>query len=106
MSVARIKRNDEVVAISGAFAGQRGKVLKVDLRRGRALVEGLNVVKKTMRRSQEYPEGAIIEREAPIALSKLMPYDAQSRKGVRISRVRDGERTVRKARGSDHVLDQ
>ena len=104
MSVARIKHNDIVFAKSGASAGQHGKVLRVDRLKQRAWVEGLNMAKKTVRRSQDYPEGAIIEREAPIALSNLMPYDEKTKRGVRIERVRNGDQTERRAKGSGHVL--
>ena len=67
-----VKRDDEVVVISGAHAGKRGKVLEV--RRGdrRAIVEGVNVVKKHVRKSEDSPQGGIVEREASLHISKLM----------------------------------
>lgn len=104
MSIARIKRGDTVIGISGANAGQQGKVLKIDHRRGRVLVEGLNIVKKTIKRSNDYPEGGIVEREAPIAISNLMPYDEKAKKGVRIERFRDGDQVERRSRKSGNVL--
>lgn len=66
-----IHKGDAVVAIAGAEKGRRGKVLSVIPEKGRALVEGLNMVKKHMRKSQEQPQGAIVEREAPMAISNL-----------------------------------
>ena len=73
-----IKRDDIVVAISGEDAVQNksGKVLKVDPVRGRAIVEGFNLVKKTMRKSQDNPQGGIIEKEASIDVSNLKRYQA------------------------------
>ena len=105
MSINRIKKGDEVVAISGVNAGKTGKVLFVDSEQGRAIVEGINVKKKTVRRSQDNPQGGITDREAPIALSNLMPYDPEAKKGVRISRAKDGEKPVRKSKASSHVFD-
>jgi|LFRM01.2.fsa_nt_gb large subunit ribosomal protein L24 len=105
MSIARIKKNDLVIANAGEYKGQTGRVLLVDPAAGKAVVEGLNIVKRAVRRSQEKPEGGYHEFEAPIRLSNLMPYDPDKKKGVRISRVREGGKSVRKAKGTGRVLD-
>ncbi len=79
----RVKRGDEVVVISGSHKGQRGKVLEIQLNKDRVLVEGVNLVKKHQRKTQENPEGAIIEKEAPIHYSNVMAssrYDARTTK--------------------------
>lgn len=72
-SKIRIKRGDVVKAITGedAGAGKTGKVLFVDRERQRAIVEGFNLVKKHMRKTQDNPEGGIVEIEAPIHISNL-----------------------------------
>jgi large subunit ribosomal protein L24 len=98
MSLQRIKTNDTVIVISGDEAGKTGTVKKVDLRKGRAIVEGLNLVKKCIRRSEQFPEGKIHEIEAPIALSNLMPYDAKTKKGARVHAATDGDKKVREAK--------
>lgn len=68
----RIKKDDMVLVISGRYKGARGRVLSVDPKAAKAIVEGVNIVKKHQRaRSQEQP-GGIMEQEAPIALCKLM----------------------------------
>ncbi|HEY3227068.1 MAG TPA: 50S ribosomal protein L24 [Planctomycetota bacterium] len=69
----RIRRNDVVKVISGdeAAQGKTGKVLRV-LDGGRILVEGLNMVWKHMRRSQQHPHGARIQKEAPLQVSNVM----------------------------------
>ena len=72
---AAIKRDDIVRVLSGDDRGKIGKVLRVDPERGVAVVEGLNVVKRHMRKSQDNPQGGIIEKEAPMALGKLRRYD-------------------------------
>ena len=67
-----VKRGDEVVVINGAHAGKRGKILEVNPADSRAIVEGVNIVKKHVRKSEENPQGGIVEREAPLHVSKLM----------------------------------
>ena len=69
--VAKIKKGDTVQVISGADKGKSGKVLQVLPETGRALVEGLNFVKKHMRKTQDNPQGGVFEKEAPIHLSNL-----------------------------------
>lgn len=68
---ARIKKGDLVKAVAGDEAGKTGKVLQVLPGSGRALVEGLNFVKKHMRKTQDNPQGGVFEKEAPIHLSNL-----------------------------------
>lgn len=66
------KRGDEVVVLSGSHAGKRGKVLEVQAAKSRAIVEGVNVVKKHVRKTEKDPQGGIVEREASLHVSKLM----------------------------------
>lgn len=66
-----IKKGDTVVAIAGDDKGKSGKVLQVFPEKERALVEGLNMVKKHMRATQDNPQGGIVEMEAPIHVSNL-----------------------------------
>ena len=104
MSVARIKKNDTVIVISGDYAGQTGKVLRVDKTKNKVVVEGVNMIKKSVRRSQATPNGGFLDREAPMNLSKVMPYDPDAKKGVRISRVRDGDTIVRKSKATGKTI--
>ena len=105
MSIARIKKNDTVIVISGADKGKTGKVLSVSPKKGTAVVEGLHLVKKTVRRTEQTPQGGIVDKEAPTQLSNLMPYDAEKKRGSRIRRTQNGERTVRTLKTSGKVLD-
>ena len=66
-----VRRDDIVKAITGRDAGKTGKVMKVYPKKGRVLVEGLNFVSKALRKSQDNPNGGIVKREAPIAVSNL-----------------------------------
>lgn len=66
-----IKKGDTVEVIAGDEKGKSGKVLQVVPQSGRALVEGVNFVKKHMNKTQDNPQGGIVEKEAPIAISNL-----------------------------------
>ena len=67
-----VKKNDEVVVIAGANKGKRGRVIAVEGKKERVLVEGVRMIKKHMRKSQQYPHGQIIEREGSIHVSNVM----------------------------------
>ena len=76
-----IKREEEVVVISGAHKGKRGKVLSVQGRE-RILVEGVNLITKMERKTQDNPDGGSVEREVPIHYSNVMlaaKYDAKQK---------------------------
>lgn len=80
-----VKKGDEVVVISGADKGKRGRIIAVDGKRQRVIVEGVRLQKRHMRKSQQYPQGAIIEREGWIHISNVMRadrYDARRAKRV------------------------
>ena len=79
----RIRRDDTVVVISGKDKGKRGKVLAVLPSRGRAIVEGVNMVKKHARQRKQNQPGGIINREAPIHMSNLLLYCQKCGRGVR-----------------------
>jgi len=83
----QIKRGDEVVVLSGSQAWKRVKGLEVHAQRARVIVEGVNVVKKHMRKTEDRPQGGIVEREAPLHVSKLMlasTYEARrARRGAK-----------------------
>ncbi|MEM9282560.1 MAG: 50S ribosomal protein L24 [Verrucomicrobiota bacterium] len=66
-----VKKNDEVVVISGNHKGETGKVLQVFPDKGQVLVEGVRMIKKHARRTQDRPDGGIIEREGPIHISNV-----------------------------------
>ena len=75
MSKLHIKKGDEVVVLAGAEKGKRGKIIAVSVKKNRAIVEGLKMIKRHTRKSQDHPQGAIVEREGTIHLSNLMKAD-------------------------------
>lgn len=88
MMALKIKRGDLVEVISGKDKGKRGKVLKVIPRERKVIVEGVNMVKRHQRPIPQLREGGIIEREAPIYISKVMVVcpncDRRTRVGFKV----------------------
>lgn len=72
MQKFHVKRNDEVVVLAGSHKGKSGKVLEILAAKQRARVEGVGMIKRHLKKSQEHPNGAIVEREGSIHLSNLM----------------------------------
>ena len=80
MTRCHVKKNDEVVVISGADKGKRGRVISVAPQSQRVIVEGARMIKKHMRKSQQNPQGAIVEREGTIHISNVMKVDEFDRR--------------------------
>jgi len=100
----KIRKGDTVQIISGADAGKVGRVIKVYLDRDRILVEGINIVKKHTRPSQDNPQGGIIEKEVSIHVSNtlLMAGGKPTKIGYKI--LEDGKK-VRVAKKTGEVID-
>jgi large subunit ribosomal protein L24 len=88
-----VTKGDTVQVISGDDKGKRGTVLRTYPKRGRVVVQGVNIIKKHQRASQT-SEAGIIEREAPIYVSKVMLIDPKTNEPTRIRRRRDADGTV------------
>ena len=103
--MANIKKDDNVIVISGSDKGKKGKVLKVFPKEDRALVQGVNVVKRHQRQTQK-EQGGIVSKEAPIQLSNIAHVDPKSGKATRIGikTMADGSK-VRFAKKSGEVID-
>ncbi|HMP72793.1 MAG TPA: 50S ribosomal protein L24 [Kiritimatiellia bacterium] len=74
-----VKKGDVVEVINGAEKGKSGKVLTVLPKKRVAIIEGVNMIKKHMRKSQNQPEGGIVEKEGPLAVAKLRVVEAAGR---------------------------
>lgn len=79
-----IRKDDEVEVIAGDHKGQRGKVLKVDTKKGLVLVQGINMVYRHVRPSRRNPQGGRLQKEAPIHISNVLPVDAKAGRGKRV----------------------
>ncbi|MCM1310341.1 MAG: 50S ribosomal protein L24 [Bacteroides sp.] len=84
MSKLHIKKGDTVYVNSGEDRGKTGRVLSVDIKKQRAIVEGLNMVSKATRPNAQHPNGGIVKMEAPIHVSNLNPVDPKSGKPTRV----------------------
>lgn len=101
-----VKKDDNVIVISGKDKGKKGRVIAAYPRENRVLVEGVNMVKKHTRPSQVNPQGGIIEQEAPIHASNVMHVDPKSGKPTRIGYKVDGNgKKVRIAKRSGQEID-
>jgi len=67
-----VKKGDEVVVLAGKEKGKRGRIIAVLTKKSRVIVEGVQMIKRHTRKSQQYPQGAIVEREGTIHISNVM----------------------------------
>ena len=79
-----IRKNDVVEVISGDHRGARGKILHIDPTRGLVVVEGVNMVYRHVRPTRRNPQGGRVQKEAPIHISNVLPYDSGRGKGLRV----------------------
>ena len=103
--MSNIRKGDNVVVVSGSDKGKKGSVLKVFPKDARALVQGVNMVKRHQRQTQTQQAG-IVSKESPIQLSNIAHVDPKSGKATRIGlKVLSDGRRVRFAKKSGEVID-
>ncbi|MRH44845.1 50S ribosomal protein L24 [Aquibacillus halophilus] len=101
-----VKKGDKIQVISGKDKGKQGEILEAYPKKERVLVEGINIIKKHAKPSQDNPQGGILNREASIHVSNVMPIDPKSGEPTRVGfEVRDGKK-VRIAKKSGEALDK
>lgn len=99
----KIKSGDNVKVIAGDHKGSEGKVLSIDREKNKAIVEGVNVVKKHTKPSAQNPQGGIIEKEAPIHISNLSLLTAKG-ETTRVGYKMEGDKKVRYSKKSNEVI--
>ena len=105
MSKLHIKKNDTVIVLAGEDKGKTGKVLKVLVDKQRAIVEGVNMVSKSMKPSAKNPQGGIVKQEASIHISNLSLIDPKSGMATRIAIKKNDEgKKVRFAKKSGEEI--
>lgn len=103
----RIKKDDTVEVTTGREKGKRGRVLSFSPSKDRVIVEKINVVKKHMKPSRKYTQGGIIEKEAPIHVSKVMLICPKCNKPTRIQNtLLQDDRKVRMCKKCSEVIDE
>jgi len=101
----KICKGDRVIVLSGEDKGKEGVVLKIDASKNRAIVEGVNFVKRHQRPTQKSPQGGIVEKEAPVHVTNLLVVCARCNQGVRTSalKLEDG-RTARVCKKCGEII--
>src|SRR6059058_3307070 len=108
---AKIRRDDEVVVISGKDRGKTGRVLRVDPGKSKVYVEGLNIIKRHMRPQQvagaqrAETVGGVVEKEGPIHVSNVMLLDPKEKKPTRVGIAREDGKSYRVAKRSKTRID-
>ena len=107
----KIRRDDEVIVIGGKDRGKTGRVLRVDPKKSRVYVEGLNIIKRHQRPTQvpnaqrAETVGGVIEKEGPIHVSNVMLIDPKDKKPTRVGIAREDGQRMRVTRRSQSKLD-
>ena len=104
MTKLKIKSGDTVKVIAGDHKGSEGKVLKVLIDKNKAIIEGVNLVKKHTKPSAKNPQGGIVKKEAPIHISNITLLDPQSNVPTKVAYKVEGDKKVRVSKKSNQVL--
>lgn len=107
MTKVHVKKGDNVLVLAGKDKGKKGKIIKVLPKEQRAVVEGVNMVKKHQKPTAAAPQGGIIEKEMPIAASNLLPICGKCHKATRVGHtiLADGNK-VRVCKKCNEILDK
>jgi len=104
MKKLKIKTGDQVRVIAGDHKGSEGKIMRVDIAKNKAIVEGVNMVSKHEKPSAKNPQGGIVQKEALLHISNLSLIDSKSGDTTRVGyEIRDGKK-VRVSRKSNEVI--
>ena len=104
MSKINIKKGDTVVVIAGEDKGKTGRVLAVLRDKNRAIVEGVNIVTKATKPTAQYPQGGLVQKEAPMHISHINLADPKSGKPTRIAIKRENGKVIRIAKKSNQEI--
>jgi large subunit ribosomal protein L24 len=105
MAKLHIKKGDTVYVNAGDDKGKTGRVLEVQVKKNRAIVEGINIVSKSTKPTAKYPQGGIVKLEAPVHISNLNVVDPKTGKATRIGRRRnEAGKLVRYAKKSGEEI--
>ena len=106
MSKMNIRKGDRVQVLSGKDKGKRGEVLRAMPAKGKVVVEGVNKVKRHTKPSQKYPQGGIIQKEAPLNACKVMLVCPACKKATRTGKKEVNGKMVRACKKCGEVIDQ
>lgn len=104
----KLKKGDTAIVIAGKEKGKKGKILHIDLKKSRVVLESVNLRKKFVRPSQDSPKGGLINIESPMHISNVNYYDDKEKRGFRVGITGDGKyksRVIRLKSGSQKKID-
>jgi len=104
MHKLHIKKGDIVYVLAGEDRGKEGRVLKVLVQKQKAIVEGVNMVTKATKPNAQHPQGGLVKKEAPIAISNIALIDPKSGKPTRISIRRENCKVIRISKKSGEEI--
>ncbi len=104
MGKLKLKSGDNVVVTAGDHKGAEGKILRVSIEKNKAIVEGVNMVKKHEKPSAANPQGGITEKEALIHISNLSLVDSKSGKATRVGYKMENGKKVRISKTSNQAI--
>ncbi|NPV27003.1 MAG: 50S ribosomal protein L24 [Firmicutes bacterium] len=100
-----VKKGDTVLVITGKDAGKRGKVLEVNPKKQRIIVEGVNITKKHTKPTRALPQGGIVEKEGSIASSNVMLVCSKCQRPTRVAKKLLDDKYVRACRKCGELID-
>lgn len=101
----KLKKGDNVIVLTGKDKGRKGEIVQVKPKEGKAIVQGINMIKRHQRQTQN-SEAGIVTREAPVQLSNLALVDPKDGNATRVGfKIMDDGRKVRVAKRSGEVID-
>ncbi len=100
----KLRLKDEVVVLAGKDKGKTGELLKMNLKTNKVLVKGVNMVKKTVKGTQENPQGSIVEKEAFVHISNVALVSPKTKKATRVKIVQKDGKNVRMAVACKTIL--
>lgn len=100
----KIKMNDEVIILAGKDKGKKGKVKKINWLTNRVVVEGINMVKKNLKPTQQNPNGGVVDMEASLNISNISCISPKTGKATRVAIMEKSGKKVRVAKACGSVL--
>ncbi len=105
---SKLKMDDEVIVLAGREKGKRGRIMAIDRRRGRVVVQGINKLRRFQKPTQENPKGGILELERPMHISNVAYYDSKHKKGCRLGyKIASGQKLrLMRCKGDELLIKQ
>lgn len=100
----KLKKGDEVVVIAGRSKGSTGTIDKVDLKKDKIFIGGVNIYKRHTKPDMNSPEGGITEKVVPLPISNVALVDPKTKKATRVGYKVEGDKKVRFAKASGTIL--